>query len=161
MAERRRRLGRRHCLALSAKAIDPVDAARSMVALHSTDAPTVYLAALVRMASGTLSDVERALYEDRSLVRVMGMRRTVFAVPAELAPVVQAACGRGVATQERRNFHALLVKEGVTDDPAPWLQEVEAVAARALAALGESTAAELGCRSTPGHHHRAESRQGL
>ena len=48
------------------------------------------------------ADIERALYDDRTLVRVLCMRRTLFAVPRELVPVVYAACTRTIAARERR-----------------------------------------------------------
>lgn len=143
VAERRVRLGIRHCLAESAKVRTPEEVAQALVALHSTDAPTVYLAALVRMGQGSLNDVESALYEQRSLIRVMGMRRTVFVVPAELAAVVHAASGALVAERERRSLLALLVNEGVTQKPEPWLREVERVLLTTLERLGEATASEL------------------
>ena len=62
-AERRARLGLRHRLAGGAQAGDPVEAARSMVAVHSTDPSSVYLGLLARMDGGGLADVERALYD--------------------------------------------------------------------------------------------------
>ena len=36
---------------------------------------------------------------ESSIVRVMGMRRTMWAVPAELVPIVAAACGRAIAAE--------------------------------------------------------------
>lgn len=77
-AERRARLARRHRLAAEARSDDPVEVARDLVALHGTDPSSVHLGALVRMRAGGVADVERALYEDRSLLRLLGMRRTVF-----------------------------------------------------------------------------------
>jgi hypothetical protein len=55
-----------------------------------------------RSRSVAVEDVERELYDERVLVRMMGMRRTVFVLPAELAPVVQAACSDGVAASLKR-----------------------------------------------------------
>lgn len=142
-AQRRARLGSRHRLAPPHKADDPLDIARDLVAMHSTDAPSVYLAALARMKQGSLGAVERALYDERSLVRVMGMRRTVFAVPRELVPVVIAACGRAVAARERRTLLGMLAETGLAEDVERWLEEAEFAALKALALLGEAKAAEL------------------
>ena len=77
-----------------------------MVALHSTDPASVPLSIAARTTGpgATVADVDRALYDDRSLVRVMGMRRTIWVVPAELVPVVAAACGRAIAADERRKL---------------------------------------------------------
>jgi len=139
VAERRARLGRRHKLA--APAASPLEVARSVVALHSTDPASVFLSVLARHPAATVEAVEDALYRDRSLIRLIGMRRTMFVVPRELAAAVVAACGRGVARRSRRTYVTTLVQAGVGDDD--WLGEVMESTAKALAARGEATAAEL------------------
>ncbi|MGH4023512.1 MAG: winged helix DNA-binding domain-containing protein [Pseudonocardiaceae bacterium] len=146
VAERRARLARRHRLAPEARADDPVQVARSMVALHGTDPSTVYLSVWARMTAGDVASVERALYQDRQLVRLLGMRRTVFVVPLDNAPLVQAACARDIAARERRKLVAMLTEAGVAEDSEAaeaWLRDVEATALRALGSRGEATAAEL------------------
>src|SRR5688500_14149845 len=82
-AERRARLARRHRLAPGDRASDVVEAARSMVCLHGTDPATVYLSAWARVEGMTVSDLERALYVERSLVKHLAMRRTLFVFPRE------------------------------------------------------------------------------
>jgi winged helix DNA-binding protein len=141
--ERRARLGQRHRLAPGSAAGSPSEVAESLVAVHSTDPSSVYLGILSRMAAGSLSAVEQALYEDRSLVRLLGMRRTVFVTTLKIAAVIQAACGHAVAARERRKVLGYLSASGVGPDPDGWLAEVEEVALQALAARGEATAAEL------------------
>ena len=49
-----------------------------------------------------MADVERALYQDRTLIRLLGMRRTVFLATLDDAALIQAACARAVAARERR-----------------------------------------------------------
>lgn len=142
-AERQARLGLRHRLAPKSKASDPVEVADSLVALHSTDPTTVYLAALSRITRGDISAVERALYDDRTLIRLLGMRRTVFVASLEKAPLIQAACSRGVAARERRKLVGFLADSGIGKDIEGWLTEAEEAALRALTARGEATAAEL------------------
>src|SRR6201996_4707796 len=141
--ERRARLGRRHRLAPGSAAGSPSEVAESLVAVHSTDPASVYLGLLARMADGSLSAVEQALYEDRTLVRLLGMRRTVFVTTLEIAALIQAACGHAVAARERRKVLGYLNDSGVGPDPDAWLAEVEEVALQALGARGEATAAEL------------------
>ncbi|HEY2238659.1 MAG TPA: winged helix DNA-binding domain-containing protein [Streptosporangiaceae bacterium] len=141
--ERRARLSRRHRLAPGSAAGSPSEVAESLVAVHSTDPASVYLGILSRMADGSLSAVERALYEDRTLVRLLGMRRTVFVTTREIAALIQAACGHAVAARERRKVLGYLSDSGVAPDPDGWLAEVEEVALQALAVRGEATAAEL------------------
>ena len=141
--ERRARLGWRHRLAGGAQAGDPVEVARSLVTVHSTDPSSVYLSLLARMTGGGLADVQRALYEDKTLIRLLGMRRTVFVTTVDIAPVIQAACSRAVAANERRKLLGWLAESGVGDDVEGWLAEVEQAALSALAARGAATAAEL------------------
>ncbi len=141
--ERRARLGLRHRLADGAMASGPVEVARSLVAVHSTDPSSVYLAMLARMTAGGLQAVERALYQDKTLIRLLGMRRTVFVAALDIAPLIQAACSRAVAARERRKLLSWLAESGVGDDVDGWLAEVEQSALGALAVRGEATAAEL------------------
>jgi len=55
------------------------------VGLHATHPKTVFLAARARMRDANVGAIERALYEERALVRMLGMRRTMFVVPLDLA----------------------------------------------------------------------------
>jgi Winged helix DNA-binding domain len=137
--ERRARLGIRHQLACPATA--PVEVARGVVALHATDPASVFLSCHARAASVTVEAIERALYDERLLVRMLGMRRTMFVVPVELAPVIQAACTNAIAVQQQRTYAKLLAAGGVGD--GAWLAEVADAAARALAVRGEATGAQL------------------
>ncbi len=143
--ERRARLGRRHLISAPAPARSPVTVGRALVALHSTDPASVFLtvAARKRWAATTVAVVERALYDERTLVRMHGMRRTLFVVPAELVPVVQAACSSAIAAREHRRLIGLVEAAGIAKDGRRWLRAAEAGALRALAARGRATAAEL------------------
>ncbi|WPO75587.1 winged helix DNA-binding domain-containing protein [Streptomyces sp. KN37] len=146
VAERRARLALRHRLTADTRADDPAEVARSLLALHGTDPSSVYVGAWARMRDGRVADVERALYEDRSVIRLMGMRRTVFVTSLDVAPVLQAACSRAVAARERRLLLGMLTESGVAADAAgiaAWLAEAEEAALRALKERGEATAAEL------------------
>ncbi len=57
-----------------------MEAARRQMGLHSSDPATVFLSSWARVDDLAISDVEHCLYEDPSLFRVLGMRRTLFAV---------------------------------------------------------------------------------
>jgi hypothetical protein len=141
--ERRRRLGVRHRLASGTRDDDVVAAAASVVALHGTDPGSTFLAAWARTEGIGVAEVERALYDDRTLVRVMAMRRTVFVVPTGDAPVLTSGAGDDVAREERRKLVKLLTEAGVVVDPAGWLDEVEPVALAVFAELGDVTPADL------------------
>ena len=99
--ERRGRLALRHRLAPGHRAGDAVEAARSIVCLHATDPSTVFLSAWARVDGMTVADLDRALYEERSLVKHMAMRRTMFVFPREMLPFAQAGASRRVADAER------------------------------------------------------------
>jgi hypothetical protein len=138
--ERRARLAVRHRLA--APADSAAEAAEGMVALHGTDAASVYLSAAARMRTPEFKAIEHALYEDRTLVRILGMRRTIFVMPVELAPIVQAACTDAIAARERRKLVQMLAEAGIGAG-ADWLAEVGESAVRALRARGEALSVEL------------------
>ncbi len=142
--ERRARLGVRHHLAPAARAASVVQVAEDLVGLHGTDPASVFLAAAARMRQPEVEAIERALYHDRALLRMLGMRRTMFVVPVELAPIVQAACTQAIAAAQRRLLLQLLDQSGIAaDDPERWLEEVEEATVKALAARGQALATEL------------------
>lgn len=145
-AERRARLATRHLLVPGLRAASAEAVADALVALHSTDAATVYLSALARLEAPDMAEVERALYDDRTLVRMHGMRQTLFVVPAELASVVQASTTREMWVKER----GLLLKNAVDAGlDAAWLERVEAATVAEVARRGTATGAELG-KAVPG-----------
>jgi putative protein-(glutamine-N5) methyltransferase len=142
VACRRARLLARHQLSVPAATV--AGAVDAMVALHGTDPVTVYLSARARVPAATVEAVDEALYGSRAIVRMLGMRRTVFVVPAPLFPVVQRACTDDVARRLRRQLERDLANGGVGDgDAAGWLRDLGDAALRALAARGSATGAQL------------------
>ena len=142
--ERRARLAVRHRLAPSTRATSAVEVARDLVGLHASDPASMFLGASARMHVADTRAVEQALYDDRALVRMLGMRRTMFVEPLDLAPVVHAACTRALAAQQRTRLVGLLEGAGITTTGDRWLDGVAAATLRAIAARGEATAVELG-----------------
>jgi hypothetical protein len=128
VAERRRRLAVRHGLAgpgRPAAVTDiPSEIARRLVALHATDPATVFLSLRAR-AGLTPAVIEESLYERRDLVRMLAMRRTVFAVPAESVPVFQVSTTDRIARDQRARLVKHLRDHGGIADPDPWLADVE------------------------------------
>ncbi len=141
--ERRARLARRHHLAPDTRAATPREVADDIVALHATDPATVHLAVGARVARPSVEAVERALYDDRTLVRMLGMRRTMFVLPLDLVPVVQAGCTDAIAVQQRKLLLKHLTDGEVVPKPAEWLDEVSEATVAALAARGQATGTEL------------------
>src|SRR4051812_8560659 len=76
--ERRARLAVRHRLAPSPRRDDVAAMADSVVALHSTGPASLYRSAIARMQHPSIEAVSKALYDDRSLIRPHGMRRTLW-----------------------------------------------------------------------------------
>ena len=142
-AERRARLMLRHRLAADAPARTVLEATRGVVALHATDPASVYLSARARVPAATRHDVERELYDERTVVRMLGMRRTLFVVPLELVAAIDAGCTRAIAARERKQFIRQLEQAGVADDGDAWLRAAEAATLAALEARGQATATEL------------------
>jgi len=141
--ERRARLAVRHRLHPAHRAPDAVDAATSLVCLHGTDPATVYLSAWARVDGFTVADLDRALYDDRTLVKHMAMRRTVFVVPRKTLPVVQAGASARVAATQRRTVVKDVEKAGLHDDGERWFDEVSRHILAALADGRQATSSEL------------------
>jgi hypothetical protein len=141
--ERRARLARRHHLVSSSKVGDVATVARDLVGIHATDPVSVFLAAAARMKKPSVAAVEEALYVERSVLRMLAMRRTLFVEPLELVPVVQSAASHAVAVRERARLVKFLTEAGVAADAGAWLRKVEKKALKALAPMGEATAAQL------------------
>jgi len=139
-AERRARLGVRH--ALAKPVADTLAAARSVVCLHATEPASVHLAAWARSGS-SLTDVDRALYDDRSVVKQLAMRRTVFVFPRELLPAVWGSASARVAGQQERRMAAEMERAGLTDDGVAWTREHLALVRRMIEADGPLTTAEV------------------
>jgi hypothetical protein len=137
--ERRRRLGRRHFL--SAPASGPVEVAGALAGLHSSDPTTVFLSVRARRRGFLREELETALYEERSVVRVLGMRRTLFVVPVEMEELLRGGCAERYVDAERRRLEGFLETQHGFD--SGWLDDVLARTITALESLGEATAREL------------------
>src|SRR3954453_10904664 len=139
-AERRARLGVRHALAAPVAAT--LAGAGSVVCLHPPEPASVHLAAWAR-SGATLSEVDQALYDDRSVVKQLAMRRTVFAFPRELLPAVWGSASARVAGQQERRMATEMQSSGITDDGAAWTREHLHLLRRMIEDDGPMTAAEV------------------
>lgn len=119
--QRRARLARRHALAPGARLDSVAELTDRLVALHSTEPATVHLAAAARTGAG-VPDVEAALYRDRSLVKQLAMRRTLFAFPPDLLPAAWGSASARVAKEQWRVIARDIEKAGVTRDGTRWLR---------------------------------------
>ena len=141
--ERRARLARRHRLIVEERTDDIAAVADSLVALHSSDPVTVYLSAMARMRHPSVAAVERALYDERTIVRHHAMRRTLWVATPDVVRLMHAAATRKLVEPEHRRTAKLLADNGV-EDPDTWLEDARAQVVAALEEHGPMTARALG-----------------
>ena len=98
-----------------------------------------------------------ALYDDRSLLHLIAMRRAVFVVPGEV-PAVLAGASNRCRPRARRQLLALLVAGGMPATDG-WLAGVEEVASTSSASRRGHAGRPDRRRSPPRHQRRARCRQ--
>lgn len=118
--ERRARLGIRHALAKPAASVE--EAVESVVCLHATEPANAYLSAFARTGAPGV-EFERALYEDRTVVRQLAMRRTLFVFPRDLLPAVRGSASARVAAQLTTRLAKEVEAGGIADDGAAWVRD--------------------------------------
>jgi hypothetical protein len=118
--ERRARLAARHGLATPTP--DVAAATAAMTCLHATEPASVHLAAFARCGA-SIDEVDEVLYRERTVVKQLAMRRTVFAFPRELLPAVWGSAAARVAAQQRSQLARDVVKAGITRDGERWVRD--------------------------------------
>jgi hypothetical protein len=128
-AQRRARLGRRHGLAAAgasshtdaATAVDAINrVVDDLVVLHATDPATIYLSVHARLPGVTVEQIDQAMFERRSLLRTLAMRRTLFVATTDGLPAVELSSSGAVADAERARLEKFLADSGI-DEPSAWL----------------------------------------
>src|SRR2546430_1718244 len=69
----------------------------------------------------TRSDIDDAWFEQRSLVKQLAMRRTVFVSPRDLLPAAISSPSARIARQEHGRLVKDLERNQVAHDGATWL----------------------------------------
>ncbi|KHL04183.1 winged helix DNA-binding domain-containing protein [Sinomonas humi] len=166
--ERRLLMVQRHHLAGDSAGPDQV--AADLIGLHATDPASVYLSVLARSAEATIAEVAAAMYDRRTLVRWMAMRRTLFLFPTQDVPIIQAAVSSALALTLHRQLESRIRRNG-TDPPLgadieEWLDGVGSRVRESLGRLGSATGAQLGAevpelRTTIRPGSRSERAQNL
>ncbi|MDP3890562.1 winged helix DNA-binding domain-containing protein [Nocardioides sp.] len=141
--ERRARLAVRHGLAPFCRHPDILTATRAMTALHATEAPSVHLALFARVEQITVDDVDHALYRDRSLVKQLAMRRTMFVLPRELLPGALGSASRRVADQIGRRLVKEIEQGGLAADGVGHLDAARRAVTDRLGGGAELSAQQL------------------
>ena len=106
------------------------------------------------MSRSSPAEIERELYEERTVLRVLAMRRTLFLVPVDDVPMVHAAASRAVAETERKRTIAMFTEAGIGPDPAALLAELEDDRSR-----GRPRARRGDHRGSDGHSTHASARR--
>ena len=97
-AQRRDRLAVRHGIHPAHRYPDAVAATRAMTVLHATEPATVYLSLQARVDGLGTGAVDDLLNSERSVVKQLAMRRTLFGFTRDLLP---AALGGASVTASR------------------------------------------------------------
>jgi hypothetical protein len=142
--ERRARLAVRHALAPASRVATPVEATRAVTVLHSTEPATIYLSCWARVDGFEVADLDRALYDERSLVKQLAMRRTLFVFPRDLLAPAWGSASARVAEVELRRMAKDVEKAGLSDDGTAWVLAAREAILGALASRPDGlTAVEI------------------
>ncbi len=95
------------------------------------------------MKNADVARIQRELYDDRSLVRVLVMRRTAFVLPREEAAIALAACVRSVGQVQRRQLVRWIEQAGMAKNGARWLRTLEESTFDTVAARSTATAVQV------------------
>jgi hypothetical protein len=87
--------------------------------------------------------MDRALYVDRSLVKHLAMRRTLFVFGRDALSAVQASSSARVAATEAKRVAADVEKAGLRTDGPAWLEEACEAVVAALVPGREASSSEL------------------
>jgi hypothetical protein len=142
-ARRRALLGHRQRLNSVTRTDDQVAITESLIALHSSDPATVHLSAAARMINPSVVPMATALYEERSLVRHHGMRRTIWVYTPEIARIVHASSTADIARAEWKQLVKWVAASGIAN-PETWVANTRADTLAALREHGPCTARVLG-----------------
>jgi hypothetical protein len=130
--ERRTRLALRHGVVPGLRAPDAEAATRAVTVLHSTEPATVHLSLHARVDGLVVDDVDRALYADRTLVKQLAMRRTLFVFPRDLLPAALGSASARVAGQLAARLAKEVEAAGHAADGEAWLAGARAGVVEAL-----------------------------
>lgn len=154
---RRARLARRHAIHPDHRVDGTLSATRAMLALHATESPSVHLSVAAR-SDAPVAEVESALYDDRSVVKQLAMRRTLFAFDRAQLPAVLGSASARVAAQQRASLAKEISRHGVAADGAAWVERARAAVLSRLAD-GSSLSARQLREELPELHGRTTVRE--
>lgn len=104
-----------------------------MTVLHATEPATVHLSVFARVTDMSAAGLDPALYDERSLVKQLAMRRTLFVFPRDLLPAAWGSASARVAATERARIIKDVTASGLAADGDSW---VDAACSAVLDRLG-------------------------
>jgi hypothetical protein len=122
--------------------------AAALVGLHATEPTSIYLSAWARLEGFERVHMDRALFEDHSVVRWLAMRRTLWVVAAQDVPLVHQAVVPRLLGPEERRLHKLMVLGDLADEAGAPARaaEIEADILAVVADLGQAYGTDLSAR---------------
>ena len=106
---------KQHLLPAS-RAADVMQVTRSIAALHGTDPTGPYLSLWARATDFQREALAEALYEQRTLVKLLCMRVTLHVVPSDEFPLFFQAYATHRTRPEVERFKAALVQAGLCQE---------------------------------------------
>jgi hypothetical protein len=124
---------------------DVVQASRDIVALHATNPTGPYLSLWARVPGFRRGMLEEALYERRTLARLLCMRATLHAVPGDEVPFFLQAYSERQIPAERHRMASLLVQAGLCRESGAGqlLDSLQRQVLDLLAETGPSTVQQI------------------
>jgi hypothetical protein len=92
-----------------------------MTVLHATEPATVYLSLFARINGLKVEHVDAALYDTRTLVKQLAMRRTLFVFPRDLLPATWGSASARVGAQLAPRLAKEVEAAGLASDGTAWL----------------------------------------
>ena len=116
--------------------------------LHATEPTSIYLSAWARLPGFEREAMDRALFEDHSVVRWLAMRRTLWVVAADDVPMVHQACMPRLLGPEEKRLHKLMVLGELADEAgAPTrAAQIQADILAVVADLGQAYGTDISAR---------------
>ncbi|NIP14964.1 MAG: hypothetical protein GWM88_09645 [Pseudomonadales bacterium] len=124
---------------------DVVQATRDIVALHATDPIGPYLSLWARVPDFQREALEDALYEQRTLAKMLCMRVTLHAVPSDEVGLFFQAYSAHRTRPEVRTFGDFLVQAGLCqeEETDAYLRDLQRRVLDVLAEKGPSTVRQI------------------
>ncbi|MFX0015659.1 MAG: winged helix DNA-binding domain-containing protein [Promethearchaeota archaeon] len=115
---------------------DLIKVIKDIGGLHATSSTTPYLSLFARTRDFTPEKLDNALYINKSLGKIRGIRKTLYIFPKEIIPIVSIATNNLVLNQSKR----ALEFRGISSEE---YKEISELVLKKIADKGEMTASEI------------------